>query len=161
MSIISSTSRLCSGEFCGGESLPYLASPCSSSSHTPQPQACHTPAMQPSTAPSSLGIKYNFFDLAFDDTHGLIPTYLLALSPTTLLLAPFPLVKLNFSFSVTHCAFLPLCLCSACAHCQVCPSPLGLWKYDSFFTASGKSHLLPEVPLYPELDVILSTSVPS
>lgn len=126
---------------------------------TPQPQAYHTPVLQPSMAPSSPGIKYNFFDLAFGDTHGLIPTYLLALSPTTLLLPPYPLVKFNFSFPIAPCAFPPLCLCSACAHCQVCPSPLGLGKYDSFFTASGESQLLPEVPLYPELDVILSTSV--
>lgn len=60
-SIISSISKLCGGEFCGGENPPYLTSRCSSSSNTPQPQACHTLALQPSMAPSSFGNKYNFF----------------------------------------------------------------------------------------------------
>lgn len=61
-SAISSVSKLCGGEFCGGENPPYLTSHCSSSSHTPWPQACHTLALQSSMAPSSFGNKYkNFF----------------------------------------------------------------------------------------------------
>ena len=51
----------CAVGICGGESPPYLASPCSSPSHTPQPQACHILALQPSIAPSSFGNNNNFF----------------------------------------------------------------------------------------------------
>lgn len=148
----------CAVGICGGESPPYLASPCSSPSHTPQPQACHILALQPSIAPSSFGNNNNFFflNLAFYGPRCLIAAYLQASSPTTLLLTPYRLVQLN-SFPVTPCALQPLCSCSACACCRVCPLPLSLWKYDSFFTASGESHPFLKFLSYPGSDVVLST----
>ena len=153
-SAISSISKLCGGEFCGAENPPYLTSHCSSSSHTPWPQACHTLALQSSMAPSSFGNKYKvffFLNLVFYGTCCLNSAYLRALSPATLLLTLYPLVQPDFSFPVTPCTFQPLCLCSACACCRVCPFPLSLWKFDSFLTASSESLLLSEVPLLPRI----------
>lgn len=99
--------------------------------------------------PLEISTIFFFLNLVFHGTHCLISAYLRALSPATLLLTPYPLVQLNFSFPVTPCAFQPLWLCSPCACCRVCPFPLSLWKYDSFFTASSEFHLLSDVPLLP------------
>lgn len=100
--------------------------------------------------PLEITTIFFFLNLAFYGPRCLIAAYLRASSPTALLLTPYPLVHLN-SFPVTPCALQPLCHCSACACCRVCPLPLSLWKYDSFFTASGESHPLSEVPLLPQI----------
>ena len=102
--------------------------------------------------PLEISTKFFFFlNLVFYGTCYLNSAYLRALSPATLLLTPYPLVQPDFSFPVTPCTFQPLCLCSACACCRVCPFPLSLWKFDSFLTASSESLLLSEVPLLPRI----------
>lgn len=118
MSIIGRISRLCTGESrwpCEPTLLAHLLCFC-------LPQPCHTPALQPSMAPSCLGIKYHFLDTAFHAAHQLIPTPFLAYH----LQLCFLLLNLQ-SFEPLfskHTLCIPtLCLCSGRACCRVALLP--------------------------------------
>lgn len=77
-----------------------------------------------------------------------LPSSLISCYSASYPLSPSP-AELLFS-SHTLC-FPASMFCSAYACCRVCPFPLSLWKYDSFFTASSEFHLLSEVPLLPRI----------